>query len=89
MNRTLDRLWEMSAKDGFPTVVTWDMYARKYDLYSVSALKQNLLSLTWDGIRKHLKLPQSRDRFTKEDCICSLLQASEELGEGFSKRQYE
>lgn len=71
----------------WPTQKQWNKYAKENNFYSTVGFFERTKK-SWETLRQEMGYPPRNKQYTKEDCIKAIKQASNHLGELFTKREY-
>lgn len=88
LESTLKALKRFAKKQGYwPSITKWDDYARSNNYYTQQGLYYHGRK-PWEIMRKEMGFAERNRRYTKEECIHALQEASEIYGHTIKRREY-
>lgn len=89
IQRSLEAAKMLAEQLGYwPSSRQWDKYAKENGFMTAGAIRYRT-GKNWEDFRKEYGFSRKIREWTAEECIQALQQAAEELGEFFTKREYE
>lgn len=91
MNKLIETetaLREYASRKGWPSQKEWTAYAKEHDLLGWQGANYRT-GMNWETYRKHLGFPTRSHHHTYKECIDAIKEASENLGQFFTRKEYE